>query len=86
MKQLVELGYSRININDEDDLTDNLKTQLEKHNKKTLSQSEFEQVLNALSKGNIYQKAQILRDKVEYKKDDGSTCLLYTSPSPRDDR
>ena len=76
MKQLVELGYSRININDEDDLTDNLKTQLEKHNKKTLSQSEFEQVLNALSKGNIYQKAQILRDKVEYKKDDGSTGYI----------
>jgi len=76
VKQLVELGYSRIKINDENDLIANLKTQLEKHNKKTLSQSEFEQVLNALSKGNIYQKAQILRDKVEYKKDDGSTGYI----------
>ncbi|MDB3906045.1 type I restriction endonuclease subunit R [Crocinitomicaceae bacterium] len=76
VKQLAELGYSRIKINDEDDLVSNLKNQLEKHNKKTLSQSEFEQVLNALSKGNIYQKAQILRDKVEYKKDDGSTGYI----------
>ncbi|MCR9171095.1 MAG: type I restriction endonuclease subunit R [bacterium] len=76
VKQLVDLGYSRIKINDEDDLVSNLKNQLEKHNKKTLSQSEFEQILNALSKGNIYQKAQILRDKVEYKKDDGSTGYI----------
>ncbi len=69
VQQLVELGYKRVTIKGEDDLINNLKNQLEKHNNKTLSVDEFSQVLNALSKGNIYQKAQILRDKVEYKKD-----------------
>lgn len=76
VNQLIDLGYQRIKINDETDLIANLKSQLEKHNHKTLSESEFEHVLNALSKGNIYQKAQILRDKVEYKKDDGTTGYL----------
>lgn len=76
VQQLVDLGYQRIKIKNEDDLIANLKGQLEKHNNKTFSETEFEQVLNALSKGNIYQKAQILRDKVEYKKDDGTTGYL----------
>ena len=76
VKQLVDLGYQYIKIDNEDDLIANLKAQLEKHNKITLSDNEFNQVLNALSKGNIYQKAQILRDKIEYKKDNGETGYL----------
>lgn len=76
VKQLQELGYTKIIIKDEADLIANLKTQLEKHNKLSLSVNEFKQVLNHLSKGNIYQKAQTLRDKVEFTKDDGSTGYL----------
>lgn len=76
VKQLQELGYTKVTIKDEADLIVNLKTQLEKHNKLSLSVNEFKQVLNHLSKGNIYQKAQTLRDKVEYTKDDGTTGYL----------
>lgn len=76
VKQLQELGYTKVIIKDEADLITNLKTQLEKHNKLSLSVNEFKQVLNHLSKGNIYQKAQTLRDKVEYTKDDGSMGYL----------
>lgn len=76
VKQLQELGYTKVIIKDEVDLIANLKTQLEKHNNKTLTDNEFKQVLNHLSKGNIYEKAQILRDKVEYIKDDGTTGYL----------
>ena len=76
VSQLEELGYSKVIIKDEADLIANLKKQLEKHNKTTLSEAEFKQVLNHLSKGNIYQKAQTLRDKVEYSKDDGTTGYL----------
>lgn len=76
VKQLQELGYTKVTIKDEADLITNLKTQLEKHNKLSLSVNEFKQVLNHLSKGNIYQKAQTLRDKVEYTKDDGTTGYL----------
>lgn len=76
IKQLQELGYQKVVIKDEEDLIANLKTQLEKHNKTSLSDKEFKQVLNKLSKGNIYEKAQTLRDKVEYSKDNGETGYL----------
>ncbi len=76
VKQLQELGYTKVIIKDEADLVANLKSQLEKHNNKALSENEFKQVLNHLSKGNIYEKAQTLRDKVEYIKEDGTTGYL----------
>ncbi|MCH7525503.1 MAG: DEAD/DEAH box helicase family protein [Bacteroidetes bacterium] len=63
-------------IKDENDLIQNLKSQLEKHNKCTLSDNEFKQILNHLSKGNIYEKAIILRDKLTYTKDNGDTGYL----------
>lgn len=76
VKQLQDLGYAKVVIKDEADLVSNLKTQLERHNDKKLSEQEFKQVLNHLSKGNIYQKSQTLRDKVEYTKDNGETGYL----------
>ncbi|MCP4176254.1 MAG: type I restriction endonuclease subunit R, partial [bacterium] len=76
VKQLQELGYSKVIIKDEDDLISNLKAQLEKHNNRSLSEAEFKQVLNHLSKGNIYERAKTLRDKITYNKDDGSTGYL----------
>ena len=51
VEQLQGLGYSKVVIKDEADLVANLKSQLEKHNKKTLSENEFKQVLQHLSKG-----------------------------------
>lgn len=76
VKQLQELGYAKTNITDEATLIANLKTQLEKHNNLSLSDKEFKQVLLHLSKGNIFEKAKTLRDKVEYTKDDGTTGYL----------
>lgn len=66
VKQLIVLGYAKVIIKDEKDLIQNLKSQLEKHNNCTLSDNEFKQILNNLSKGNIYEKAIILRDKLTY--------------------
>ncbi|MEQ8554386.1 MAG: type I restriction endonuclease subunit R [Cyclobacteriaceae bacterium] len=71
VRQLQSLGYEKVTIKDEADLVANLKSQLEKHNKRTLSEAEFKQVLNTLSKGNIFEKAKTLRDRVEYTKDNG---------------
>jgi type I restriction enzyme, R subunit len=76
IKQLQELGYQKVVIKDENDLIANLKSQLEKHNKTLLSEDEFKQVLNKLSKGNIFEKAKTLRDKVEYVKDNGETGYI----------
>ena len=74
--QLDDLGYEKVVIQDEDQLIANLKSQLEKHNQIKLSEGEFTQVLNHISKGNIYERAKILRDKVQYTKEDGSIGYL----------
>ena len=49
---------------------------LEKHNKVRLSDTEFSRVLNHLNKGNVFEKAQILRDKFALLKDDGDTQYI----------
>ena len=63
LKQLTSLGYEKVLINDEVALLANLKAQLEKHNKTTISAAEFSRILNHLNKGNVFEKAKILRDK-----------------------
>ena len=74
--QLQTLGYEKLRIRNEDDLVRNLKKQLEKHNRTTLSDNEFERVLNKITRGDIFDKAKILRDKVAYTRDDGKTAYI----------
>ena len=64
--QLQQLGYEKVVIKDESDLLFNFKSQLEKHNKTKLTDHEFKQVLNFINKGNIFERAKILRDRVPY--------------------
>lgn len=71
--QLEVLGFDKVRIDDEDALLVNLKSQLEKHNKVSLTDGEFKQVLNKIARGNIFEKAKILRDKVDYQREDGTT-------------
>ena len=61
--KLQELGYALVHIQNETELIDNLKVQLEKHNHITFSNNEFEKVLNILSKGSVFEKAKTLREK-----------------------
>lgn len=76
ISQLEKLGYKKVQINDESDLLLNLKSQLEKHNKVSLSDDEFKQILNFINKGNIFQRAKILRDRVPYTNDKGETKTI----------
>ena len=77
--QLQKLGYKSVVIKDEKDLLANLKTQLEVHNSKdltckvSLSDNDFKQILNYINKGNIFQRAKILRDRVPYTNDKGES-------------
>lgn len=71
--QLEKLGYEKAVIKNESDLLINLKSQLEKHNKVKLSDNEFKQVLNYINKGNVFERAKILRDRVPYTNDQGIT-------------
>jgi type I restriction enzyme R subunit len=76
IKQLVALGYEPITLLNEEALTANLKKQLEKHNNLTLTDNEFVQVLNHLNKGTIYERSQILRDRITYIKENNTTESL----------
>jgi len=69
--QLEKLGYKKVVIREEKDLLANLKSQLEIHNKTTLSDSDFKQILNFINKGNVFERAKILRDRVPYTNDKG---------------
>lgn len=76
ISQLQTLGWEKVIIPDESALIANLKTQLEKHNKTSFTEAEFKQILNKIARGNIFEKAKILRDKVDYSRDDGSTGYI----------
>jgi len=69
--QLVELGYKKVVVRSEEDLLVNFKAQLEVHNKMSLSSDDFQQILNYINKGNIFNRAKILRDRVPFINDAG---------------
>jgi len=74
--QLQGLGYSFVPIVDEAALLANLKTQIEKHNTASFSDTEFNRILNHLNKGSIFDRAKILRDKFNLTKDDGTNQYI----------
>jgi type I restriction enzyme R subunit len=74
--QLQKIGYKLISIADEKALLANLKTQLEKHNKIQFTDTEFEKVLNILSKGSVFEKAKTLREKQHILKDNGDNLYF----------
>ena len=76
VKQLDSLGYTYITIKDEEGILANLKSQLEQFNKSTFSEKEFKQILNHLSKGNVFERAKLLRDRFALKQDDGETQYI----------
>nr|WP_287938645.1 type I restriction endonuclease subunit R [Algoriphagus sp.] len=69
--QLQKLGYKKAIITNEADLLQNLKSQLEIHNKVKLSPNDFTQILNFINKGNVFERAKILRDRIPYTNDQG---------------
>jgi len=77
LTQLQKLGYKSVVIKDEKELFANLKSQLEIHNSTdgrssvSISDNDFKQILNYINKGNIFQRAKILRDRVPYTNDKG---------------
>jgi len=76
IKQLVGLKYERVLIKDEPTLLSNLKSQLERFNKTTFSDKEFNAILNNLAKGNIFEKAKTLRDRYQLTKDNGDSFYV----------
>lgn len=76
VSQLQKLGYGLVQLKDEQDLLGNLKQQLEKHNNIQFSKTEFEKVLNILSKGSVFEKAKTLREKQHLVRDNGENLYF----------
>jgi type I restriction enzyme R subunit len=76
IQQLEGLGYNRVTIADNAALETNLQRQLEIHNKRQFSKTEFQRVLNHLNKGSIFDRAKTLRQKMELLQDDGDIAYI----------
>ena len=74
--QLQQLGYKYTTINTEKDLIHNLQSQLEKHNNVEFTATEFDKVLNILSKGSVFEKAKTLRQKQHIVRDNGDNLYF----------
>ncbi len=76
IEQLTNLGYALVHVNDENELITNLKQQLEKHNNISFSETEFKKVMNILTKGSVFEKSKILREKQHIIKDNGDNLYF----------
>jgi len=76
VQQLTELGYGLVHLSNESEVVANLKTQLEAHNEIHFSDTEFEKVLNILSKGSVFEKAKTLRAKQHIVRDNGDSLYF----------
>jgi type I site-specific restriction-modification system R (restriction) subunit len=74
--QLQKMGYQYVSIFSENDLLLNLKNQLEKHNQISLSDAEFDKVLNLLNKGSVFEKSKTLRQKQHIIRDNGDNLYF----------
>lgn len=74
--QLQKLGFAYVVLEDVNAMTENLKTQLQIFNKTTFSEVEFNRILNHLNKGDRFEKAKTLRDRLALTRDDESTFYV----------
>ncbi|SMG16694.1 type I restriction enzyme, R subunit [Marivirga sericea] len=77
IETLSQLGYEKVSIQNGEALLSNLKVQLERFNKVSLSQKEFEQVLIHLEKGNVFEKAKTLRDRYALIREEETVYLQF---------
>jgi len=73
IQQLVGLGYEQVDVTDDKQLVANFQVQLQRLNQVELTDHEFTQILNFINKGNIFNRAKVLRDRVPYVDADGET-------------
>jgi type I restriction enzyme R subunit len=77
ISRLGENGYSRVFLQDVNDLENNFRKQLEKHNKIKLTDDEFKSIRIHLDGGSIFVKAKKLRDKYELTRENGIVYIQF---------
>ena len=76
IRQLEEMEYAFVEIDDENAMLANLKKQLEIHNNIKLTLQEFDRVLNHLNTGGVFERAQVLRDRFALRRDNDEIVYL----------
>ncbi|MFT5646702.1 MAG: type I restriction enzyme R subunit, partial [Aureispira sp.] len=76
IKQLRDLSYASVKIQDGEALVANLQSQLALFNETTFTAKEFDAILNHLAKGNVFEKAKTLRDRFQLTKEDGTSFYV----------
>ena len=76
IERLTGLGWVPVVLPDSAAMAANLKEQIEAQNGVSLSADEFRHVLNHLDKGNVFDRAKTLRDRIALTRDDGTTAYL----------
>lgn len=79
--QLAKQGYSKVEINDVNELEQNFRKQVNIHNKielkgKDLTDKEFERLMIKISGKSVFQSAKELRQKQDIQRDDGSIVYI----------
>ena len=77
ISKLNGLGYASVSISDETDLLLNLKENIERLNDVKLSDSEFQRILNILGKGNVFERAELFRQKKHHILNDKGKSLYF---------
>lgn len=81
INQLVEQGFNKVNIIDENGLKNNFRHQLYEHNKSKLNNQsftdkEFERILRHIEGKSVFKSSMILRDKFILEREDGSQVYI----------
>ena len=81
IKQLVDQGFNRVSISDEEQLKTNFRNELFKYNKaklnnKPFTDKEFERILRHLEGKSVFQSAKLLRDKFILEREDGDKVYI----------
>jgi type I restriction enzyme R subunit len=77
ISQLNRLGFAPVKLEGSVQLEENLRTQLERFNKTTFSDTEFKRILNHLKKGDRFYKAKTLRDRFALPRDNGKKEYIW---------
>ena len=81
IQQLVDLGYEKVTVSNEEELVRNFRKQLSLHNEAKLdgvpfTDKEFERIMRHVEGKSVFQSAKILRDKFVLEREDGSTMYV----------
>ena len=81
VKQLESQGFSKVKINNEEELKNNFRNELYLHNKAKLNSEpftdkEFERILRHVEGKTVFQSAMVLRDKFILEREDGSEVYI----------